>query len=345
MWLVTWDPSQPTATRPLAIQNDGTWFTYGYDITKNVCELFGPNGYIRTAYSYTPFGSVSASENGDVTQPFQWSSEVYDSELDLVYYNYRHYSPTLGRFLSRDSIAEQGGLNLYAFVRNSPIRKWDILGKWVATRESYGKERRIYEREKDDTIKLSLAKKVGLDVGSFDKWASPVDGIARSGLACKYSVPNVWIAADLLQGGGIWDRVVNIGGSIGRFLGTDLLTYGFKIRKVDSVGSLQGSIITSKNDLWGMVVFGHGNPPDARGNGAGDYLFGEKTRVNFISQNALRGYLPEYRLSKVYMMQCYSAAGSHQSMWSQKAVSFWGYKGVNAFGVDFGSIVFPWNWF
>ena len=298
---------------------------------------------------------ASASFDIVALNPFRFSSEYYDSELDLVYYNYRHYSPSLGRFLSRDPIEEQGGLNLYAFVRNSPIRKWDILGKWVATRKSYGKDRRIYEREKDDTTKLSLAKKVGLDVGSFDKWAYPVGGIARSGLACKYSVPNVWIAADLLQGGGIWDRVVNIGGSIGRFLGTDLLTYGFKIRKVDSVGSLQESIINSKNDLWGMVVFGHGNPPDARGNGAGDYLFGEKTvitdeegrektRVNFISQNALRGYLPEYRLSKVYMMQCYSAAGSHQSMWSQKAVSFWGYKGVNAFGVDFGSIVFPWNW-
>jgi len=29
LWFVTWDPSQPTATRPLAIQKDGTWFTYG----------------------------------------------------------------------------------------------------------------------------------------------------------------------------------------------------------------------------------------------------------------------------------------------------------------------------
>ena len=129
LWLVTWDPTQPTATRPLALQKDGTWFTYGYDITKNVCELFGPNGYIRTAYSYTPFGSVSASENG-VVQNFQWSSEFYDSELDLVYYNYRHYSPSLGRFLSRDPIAEQGGLNLYAFVGNDPTAKWDVLGKW-----------------------------------------------------------------------------------------------------------------------------------------------------------------------------------------------------------------------
>ncbi|MBP3302923.1 MAG: RHS repeat-associated core domain-containing protein [Opitutales bacterium] len=117
LWLVTWDPSQPTATRPLAIQKDGTWFTYGYDITKNICEVFGQHGYIRTAYSYAPFGSVSAS--GDVSQPLQWSSEHYDSELDLIYYNYRHYSPSLGRFLSRDPIAEQGGLNLYVYAGNT----------------------------------------------------------------------------------------------------------------------------------------------------------------------------------------------------------------------------------
>ena len=107
LWFVTWDPSQPTATRPLAIQKDGTWFTYGYDITKNVCEVFGPAGYIRTSYSYAPFGNVT--ESGDVSQPFQWSSEHYDSELDLVYYNFRHYSPSIGRFLSRDPIEEQGG--------------------------------------------------------------------------------------------------------------------------------------------------------------------------------------------------------------------------------------------
>ena len=73
------EESQATATRPLAIQKDGTWFTYGYDITKNVCEVFGPAGYIRTAYSYAPFGNVT--ESGDVSQPFQWSSEHYDSEL------------------------------------------------------------------------------------------------------------------------------------------------------------------------------------------------------------------------------------------------------------------------
>ena len=72
---------------------------------------------VPARYDYAPFGAVSAT--GDVTQPFQWSSEFYDSELGLVYYNYRHYSPTDGRWLSRDPIEEEGGRNLYAFVKES----------------------------------------------------------------------------------------------------------------------------------------------------------------------------------------------------------------------------------
>ncbi|MDO4411429.1 MAG: RHS repeat-associated core domain-containing protein, partial [Akkermansia sp.] len=49
-------------------------------------------------------------------------------ELALVYYNYRHYNPTDGRWINRDPIAEQGGWNLYGFVGNSIILHLDILG-------------------------------------------------------------------------------------------------------------------------------------------------------------------------------------------------------------------------
>ncbi len=125
LWLITWDPTQPVATRPLAIQKDGTWYTYGWDLTKNICEIFGQNGYIRNTYAYTPFGAVSAS--GDVEQPIQWSSEYYDNELALVYYNYRHYNPTDGRWINRDPITEQGGWNLYVFVGNK-LKAHDVLG-------------------------------------------------------------------------------------------------------------------------------------------------------------------------------------------------------------------------
>ncbi|MBP3678578.1 MAG: hypothetical protein J6I97_09560, partial [Agathobacter sp.] len=102
LWLITWDPMQPIATRPLAIQKDATWYTYGWDLTKNICEVYSQHGYIRTSYTYTPYGQVTAE--GDVTQPFQWSSEVMDAELALMYYNYRHYNPMAGRWLCRDGI-------------------------------------------------------------------------------------------------------------------------------------------------------------------------------------------------------------------------------------------------
>ena len=63
LWFVLWDPSQETATRPLAIQKDGTWYTYGCDITKNVCEVFGPARIptLRSAQSANPATFLSPS--------------------------------------------------------------------------------------------------------------------------------------------------------------------------------------------------------------------------------------------------------------------------------------------
>ena len=126
LWLITWDPTQPTATRPLAIQKDGTWYCYGWDLTKNVCEVFGQAGYIRTTYSYTPYGSAMAE--GDVTQPLQWSSEYADPELGLIYYNYRYYNPTDGRWLRRDPLGRESGINEYKIVAGNPLLGYDFLG-------------------------------------------------------------------------------------------------------------------------------------------------------------------------------------------------------------------------
>ncbi|MBT9542678.1 RHS repeat domain-containing protein [Akkermansia muciniphila] len=125
-WFLFWDPTQPEAARPLAIRKDGTWYAYGWDLTRNVTEIFGKAGYLRTVYTYTPYGEATAE--GDVTQPIQWSSEYNDEELGLVYYNYRHLNPHDGRWISRDPIEEQGGWNLFAYVKNQPIFLKDYVG-------------------------------------------------------------------------------------------------------------------------------------------------------------------------------------------------------------------------
>ncbi|MFC7339560.1 RHS repeat-associated core domain-containing protein [Haloferula chungangensis] len=39
-----------------------------------------------------------------------------------------HYDPNIGRWLSRDPIGEQGGINLYGFVENDGVNRWEFLG-------------------------------------------------------------------------------------------------------------------------------------------------------------------------------------------------------------------------
>ena len=130
LWLITWDPSQPVATRPLAIQKDGTWYTYGWDLTKNICEIYGQHGYIRTFYTYTPYGQVSST--GDVEQPIQWSSEYNDSKLGLIYYNYRHYNLVDGRWVGRDLSLDAENSNLYLYASNAPVHMYDVWGNFAA---------------------------------------------------------------------------------------------------------------------------------------------------------------------------------------------------------------------
>ena len=44
------------------------------------------------------------------------------------YYGHRFYHPELGRWMSRDPIEEEGGVNLSGFVGNSPVDRSDMLG-------------------------------------------------------------------------------------------------------------------------------------------------------------------------------------------------------------------------
>ena len=48
----------------------------------------------------------------------------------VAYYGYRYYDPKTGRWPSRDPIGEEGGMNLYGFVGNDGVNRWDYLGQF-----------------------------------------------------------------------------------------------------------------------------------------------------------------------------------------------------------------------
>jgi RHS repeat-associated protein len=109
-------------------------YLYTFDGNGNPSKLINSeDGSVAAEYEYDPFGREIKSIGLLVkVNPFRFSTKYTDDETDLVYYGYRYYNPSTGRWLSKDPIEEQGGLNLYGFVINNPINKFDRLGLHLA---------------------------------------------------------------------------------------------------------------------------------------------------------------------------------------------------------------------
>lgn len=107
----------------------GTYF-YAYDGNGNVRALVNAaDGTIAAQYDFGPFGEpIRATGPMAKVSPFRWSTKYWDDETDFVDYGRRIYSPSLGRWLSRDPLEEEGGLNLVAFVGNNSANAYDPIG-------------------------------------------------------------------------------------------------------------------------------------------------------------------------------------------------------------------------
>jgi RHS repeat-associated protein len=119
------------ASRPgsiLATVTSGNVGYYFYDGNGNVTMVLDGANISLANYTYDPFGNKVAESGVYSAQPYQWSTKEFHASTKLVYYGYRYYDPSIGRWLNRDLIGEKGGVNIYSFVKNSPVILWDELG-------------------------------------------------------------------------------------------------------------------------------------------------------------------------------------------------------------------------
>jgi RHS repeat-associated protein len=93
------------------------------------------NGSVTERYAFSAFGvrSILAPNFTPLTTSecawtFAFQGQFLDEESGFLDYGYRYYSPYLGRWLSRDPIEENGGINLYDYVGNTPVNGIDPLG-------------------------------------------------------------------------------------------------------------------------------------------------------------------------------------------------------------------------
>jgi RHS repeat-associated protein len=128
--------------------DDSGHYVAAYDANGNITDYVDDTGAIVAHREYGPFGETTAL-SGPMQNAFThwWSTKPWDPITGFSEYEFRMYSPELGRWLSRDPISEEafvilhgdqeivmrmvirgGAENLYGFVRNGPTDDMDILG-------------------------------------------------------------------------------------------------------------------------------------------------------------------------------------------------------------------------
>jgi len=151
------------ATLPVVISDTESVYLYGLDILAqqqserlyyvhdglgSVRQLLDGTGDLETSYAYDPFGVPVVG--GDVSNPYQFTGEAWDAEVELLYLRARYYQPGVGRFVTKDPWAgdvwRPGTLNRYAYVQNNPVNSTDPRGLQeggYSSYESYRQSRQL----------------------------------------------------------------------------------------------------------------------------------------------------------------------------------------------------------
>jgi RHS repeat-associated protein len=117
---------------PQGEQAGSTKFYYTKDHLGSIREVMGANGTVVSSSRYDAWG-VRTTVGAQDAASFGFTGHLEHKELGLVFTLYRAYDPATGRWLSRDPIGENGGINLYGYVVNSPVNYIDPLGLWQVT--------------------------------------------------------------------------------------------------------------------------------------------------------------------------------------------------------------------
>ena len=125
-----WRLDAPGGIGGLLVRKSGdNKYTYMTNHLGHVYGVFDQTGTRVESHAYSPYGAISGDDLS--VQPFGMSTKRSDFASGLVYFGYRFYVPHLGRWLNRDPLQEQGGINLYGYVHGDPLGYVDPDGRFV----------------------------------------------------------------------------------------------------------------------------------------------------------------------------------------------------------------------
>ncbi|NLK12839.1 MAG: RHS repeat-associated core domain-containing protein [Candidatus Phytoplasma sp.] len=115
----------------------GNEYFYVKNIQGDILEIVNQSGITVAKCRYDAWGNIiyqyDDGSNLSNINPYRYRGYRYDKETGLYYLNSRYYDPSIGRFISADSISyldpgSTSGLNLYAYCNNNPVMYLDFGG-------------------------------------------------------------------------------------------------------------------------------------------------------------------------------------------------------------------------
>jgi RHS repeat-associated protein len=153
---------------------------YQFDPQGNAAHLMDDDGLVLAHLAYDAWGQRMSGNN---PTPYgykgQWGYYT-DGETGILLLTHRYFDPATGRFLTRDPIGFEGGVNLYAYVGNGVVMLKDPVGLkndtlnriWKCARDCYLKsDASEFEKCFRDCMGKEFTKDLCVAYGCFLPWA------------------------------------------------------------------------------------------------------------------------------------------------------------------------------
>jgi RHS repeat-associated protein len=164
--------------------SDAGLYYYARDHLGSIRELLNNTGSVVGRYDYDPYGRSTTVVNNTLPD-FNFTGLYRHSASNLDFAIYRAYDANLGRWLTRDPIGEEGGVNLYAYVFNGPLNLIDpfglAVGDWWDLPSNYRRAQEIAREELakhrghndcDDAIRhAEWSQRMTQELGNIYAWA------------------------------------------------------------------------------------------------------------------------------------------------------------------------------
>ena len=122
--------------------------------------------------AYDSFGNAA----GSTRTRYGYSGRERDSDTGLLYYRARWYDPTVGRFISEDPIGLSGGMNLYPYVGNNPVRLTDPTGMQIRSDRNWNEGERNPNTGEIFHNNFRQAAGMACALDGFNPWVSTEAG-------------------------------------------------------------------------------------------------------------------------------------------------------------------------